>query len=52
MQTGKNVGMQTLDDAIQDLLRKKWISPEEAYEKAIDKNRFTKLLNTPPDGLQ
>jgi Tfp pilus assembly ATPase PilU len=27
MQTGKNIGMQTLDDAIQDLLTKKWFSP-------------------------
>jgi twitching motility protein PilT len=52
MQTGKNIGMQTLDDAIQDLLTKKWISPEEAYEKCIDKNRFAKLLKTPPDALQ
>ncbi|MCP9439652.1 MAG: type IV pilus twitching motility protein PilT [Nitrospira sp.] len=52
MQTGKAIGMQTLDDAIQDLLNKKWISPEEAYEKSIDKNRFAKLLKTPPDSLQ
>ncbi|HSE59108.1 MAG TPA: type IV pilus twitching motility protein PilT [Nitrospiraceae bacterium] len=52
MQTGRNVGMQTLDDAIQDLLNKKWISPEEAHEKAIDKTRFAKLLKTPPDALQ
>ncbi|MDH4186680.1 MAG: type IV pilus twitching motility protein PilT [Nitrospira sp.] len=52
MQTGKAIGMQTLDDAIQDLLTKKWISPEEAYEKSIDKNRFAKLLKTPPDALQ
>jgi twitching motility protein PilT len=52
MQTGKAVGMQTLDDAIQDLLNRKWISPEEAYEKSIDKNRFAKLLKTPPDALQ
>ncbi len=52
MQTGKAVGMQTLDDAIQELLNKKWISPEEAYEKAIDKGRFSKLLKTPPDALQ
>jgi twitching motility protein PilT len=52
MQTGKAVGMQTLDDAIQDLLNKKWISPEEAYEKSIDKGRFSKLLKTPPDALQ
>ncbi|MBK9308185.1 MAG: hypothetical protein IPM58_14160 [Nitrospira sp.] len=48
----KNVGRQTLDDAIQDLLTKKWIAPEEAYEKSIDKNRFAKLLKTPPDALQ
>jgi twitching motility protein PilT len=52
MQTGKAVGMQTLDDAIQELLSWKWISPEEAYEKSIDKNRFAKLLKTPPDALQ
>jgi twitching motility protein PilT len=52
MQTGKNIGMQTLDDAIQDLLTKKWISPEEAYEKSVDKSRFAKLLKTPPDALQ
>ncbi len=52
MQTGKGVGMQTLDDAIQDLLTKKWISAEETYGKAIDKNRFAKLLKTPPDVLQ
>jgi twitching motility protein PilT len=43
--------MEPLDDTIRDLLTKKWISPEEAYEKCIDKNRFTKLLKTPPDGL-
>ena len=52
MQTGKALGMQTLDDAIQDLLTKKWIAPEEAYEKAIDKNRFAKLVKTPNDLLQ
>lgn len=52
IQTGKAVGMQTLDDAIQDLLNKKWIAPEEAYEKSIDKARFSKLLKTPPETLQ
>jgi twitching motility protein PilT len=41
MQTGKKLGMQTLDDAIMDLLNK----------KAIDKNRFVPLLKTPPDEL-
>lgn len=52
MQTGKAIGMQTLDDAIQELLSWKWISPEEAYEKSIDKARFAKLLKTSPDALQ
>ncbi len=52
MQTGKAAGMQTLDDAIQELVNKKWIAPEEAYEKAIDKSRFARLLKTPPDALQ
>ena len=52
MQTGKRIGMQTLDDAIQELLNKKWISPEEAYDKCIDKARFAPLLKTPPDVLQ
>jgi twitching motility protein PilT len=51
MQTGKKLGMQTLDDAIMDLLNKKWIAPEEAYEKAIDKAKFAPLLKTPPDDL-
>jgi twitching motility protein PilT len=51
MQTGKKLGMQTLDDAILELLNKKWIAPEEAYEKAIDKTRFIPLLKTPPDEL-
>lgn len=51
MQTGKKLGMQTLDDAIHELLAKKWISPEEAFEKAIDKAKFATLLKTPPDDL-
>lgn len=52
MQTGKRIGMQSLDDAILDLLNKKWISPEDAYDKCIDKNRFVQFLKTPPDALQ
>lgn len=51
MQAGKTPGMQSLDDAILDLLDKKWISPEEAYEKCNDKARFTSFLKTPPDEL-
>jgi twitching motility protein PilT len=48
MQTGKKYGMQTLDDAIMELLLKKWISPEDAYDKSIDKQKFVQFLKEPP----
>lgn len=48
MQTGKKYGMQTLDDAIMELLQKKWISPEDAYDKCIDKAKFLPFLKEPP----
>ena len=48
METGKKYGMQTLDDEIVKLLNKRWISPEEAYEKAVDKAKFKQYLTTPP----
>jgi twitching motility protein PilT len=51
IQTGKQFGMQTLDDAIMGVLQKGWISPEEAYDKCIDKAKFKPLLKTPPDEL-
>jgi twitching motility protein PilT len=51
IQTGKQFGMQTLDDAIMGVLQKGWISPEEAYDKSIDKTKFKPLLKTPPDEL-
>ena len=51
MQVGKKYGMQTLDDAIMEVLNKKWISPEEAYQKCIDKSKFRPFLKTPTDDL-
>jgi twitching motility protein PilT len=48
MQTGKKYGMQTLDDAIMELLQKKWIAPEDAYDKSIDKQKFLPFLKEPP----
>lgn len=51
MQLGKKMGMQTLDDAIHELLQKKWISPEEAFDKAIDKARFQHLIKMSPEDL-
>ena len=48
IQTGRRLGMISLDDAIADLLQRRLISPEEAFEKAVEKDRFAKLLKTPP----
>lgn len=48
LQTGKKYGMQTLDDAIMDLLNRKIISPDEAYTKANVKSKFSAFLKNPP----
>jgi len=48
MQTGKKFGMQTLDDAIMDLLQKGWIDPDEAYNKCVDKARFKIYAKSAP----
>jgi len=48
LQTGKKYGMQTLDDAIMELLNRKIISPDDAYTKAVDKSKFLPFLKTPP----
>ncbi len=48
MQTGKRYGMQLLDDAIMSLYNKGWISAEDSYQKANDKQRFRPLLKAPP----
>ncbi len=37
IQTGRREGMQTMDQAILELLRSKQITPQEAYRKAVDK---------------
>jgi twitching motility protein PilT len=49
LQVGKKYGMQTLDDAIADLLNKKMITPEDAYAHCIDKTKFRSLLKNPPE---
>lgn len=48
MQTGKKFGMQTLDDAIMELLDKKMISPDAAYSNCVEKAKFVKFLRNPP----
>jgi twitching motility protein PilT len=48
LQTGKKYGMQSLDDAIMELLQKKIILAEDAYSKANEKSRFLPFLKNPP----
>ena len=48
IQVGKKLGNQPLDDSIMDHLKMKRISPEEAYEKCLDKKKFRPFLATPP----
>jgi twitching motility protein PilT len=49
IQTGKKYGMQSLDDAIMNLLQKKKIFAEEAYAKCNDKTKFMPFLKKPPE---
>src|SRR5690349_9465954 len=49
IQVGKKMGNQPLDDAIMDHLKMKRVSPEEAYDKCLDKKKFRPFLTTPPD---
>jgi twitching motility protein PilT len=48
IQTGKKHGMQSLDGAIAELLEQQSIDPQEAYDKAIEKERFARFLPEPP----
>jgi twitching motility protein PilT len=48
IQVGKRLGNQPLDDAIMEHLKMKRISPEEAYEKCLDKKKFRPFLSSPP----
>jgi twitching motility protein PilT len=49
IQVGKKLGNQPFDDAIMDHLKMKRISPEEAYDKCIDRKKFRPFLTTPPE---
>ncbi|HIL71155.1 MAG TPA: type IV pilus twitching motility protein PilT [Verrucomicrobia bacterium] len=48
IQIGKKMGNQPLDDAIMDHLKMKRISPEEAYDKCLDRKKFRPFLANPP----
>jgi len=49
IQIGKKYGNTPLDDSIMDHLKMKRISPEDAYEKSLDKKKFRPFLANPPD---
>lgn len=48
IQTGKQYGMQLLDDAIMDLLQRGMISGDDAYSKANSKAKFREYIKNPP----
>ena len=53
IQTGRKYGMQSLDNAIEDLLKKGLIGAEEAYSRCIDKSKFAPYLaRKPADGWE
>ena len=45
MQTGKKLGMVTLNDSLAKLVEAKVCEPLEAYSKAADRAEFEKLLS-------
>ena len=49
IQVGKKFGNTPLDDSIMDHLKLKRISPDEAYDKCIDKKKFRPFLAHPPE---
>jgi twitching motility protein PilT len=44
LQTGQNIGMQTLNDALMKLVRKKLVDPTEAYMKSVEKAGMLETL--------
>ena len=51
MEAGKRYGMQTLDEALQALLDQGVISAQDAWTKAVNKNKFRQFLDVQPDEL-
>ena len=45
MQAGGQIGMQTMDNALMDLVDRKWVSGKEAYQQANNKKMFQKVKN-------
>jgi len=44
IQSSKSIGMQTMDDALYELLARGWISAEDAFITATNKKRFEPFI--------
>jgi len=49
IQTGQNMGMQSMDQCLYNYIKKGLITPEAGFEKALDKAQFLKILEK--DGI-
>jgi twitching motility protein PilT len=47
LQTGRDAGMQTMDQALLAAIASKEVDPEDAFNYAVDKKPFTRFV---PDG--
>ena len=45
MQSGGNIGMQTMDAALMELVRQGYVAGKEAYQQASDKSKFKNVRN-------
>lgn len=45
MQSGGNMGMQTMDSALMSLVERAFVSGREAYQQANDKSKFERMKN-------
>jgi twitching motility protein PilT len=44
MQTGRSIGMQTLNDSMLNLVKAGLVDPQEAYDRSFDKQEFLMLM--------
>jgi twitching motility protein PilT len=49
LQSGKALGMQTMDDALEALVADGSVLPKDAYQRALDKGRFEAMLDASVD---
>lgn len=52
IQTNKRLGMSSMDDSIEDLLKRRLITAEDAFEKSFNKELFVSYLKEIPEEYQ